>query len=270
MWATGAAKVGQGQLTPNNPNATATVVKYGTSANSLTMTANGTAETYNQIYNTSVAALGGASDLNYTSPVLHSAMISGLTPGQQYFYMVGDGQNFSKVYNFTAAKAAGQSYPQRIIALADWGLSANASDTLQHAIASASNSTYTPIVYYIADYCYADTWFPNGSQYITARGTNGGLEGVPSGTYQPVWDSWQRFIEPLVSHVPMLGSTGNHEIEAQSDPANTIFASVQARWKYPGAASGGTFFYYSSDQGPVHGIFLSPYVDYTPGSAQWE
>src|SRR5947209_7302515 len=56
----------------------------------------------------------------------------------------------------------------------------------------------------------ADTWFPNGTQYITARGTNGGLEGYISGTYQPVWDSWQRFIEPLVSHVPMLGNTGQH------------------------------------------------------------
>ena len=40
--------------------------------------------------------------------------------------------------------------------------------------------------------------------------------------------------------------------------------------QYPSAASNGTFFYYSANQGPVHGIFLSPYIDYTIGSAQWE
>lgn len=35
----------------------------------------------------------------------------------------------------------------------------------------------------------------------------------------------------LVLQVPMLASTGNHEIEAQSDGNNSVFKSVQARWK---------------------------------------
>ena len=60
-----------------------------------------------QIYNTTVTSLGGASDLNYTSPLLHTVEISGLTPGQQYFYTVGDGQNSSAVFNFTALQAPG-------------------------------------------------------------------------------------------------------------------------------------------------------------------
>jgi len=33
---------------------------------------------------------------------------------------------------------------------------------------------------------------------------NTGLEGLISGTYQPVWDAWQRFIQPLVSNVSLL------------------------------------------------------------------
>ena len=60
-----------------------------------------------QIYNTTVTSIGGATDLNYTSPLLHTVEITGLTPGQQYFYTVGDGQNASAVYNFTALQAAG-------------------------------------------------------------------------------------------------------------------------------------------------------------------
>lgn len=43
----------------------------------------------------------------------------------------------------------------------------------------------------------ADTWYTNGTVLVP----NTGLEGAISGTYQPVWDSWQRFIQPLVSNV---------------------------------------------------------------------
>lgn len=38
----------------------------------------------------------------------------------------------------------------------------------------------------------------------------------------------------------------------------------------PHAASGSpSYFFYSADVGPSHNIFLSNYVDYTEGSAQW-
>ena len=51
---------------------------------------------------------------------------------------------------------AGPNYPQRIIAMADWGMSANATSTLQHALVSASAPNVgPPVLYYIADYCYA-------------------------------------------------------------------------------------------------------------------
>ena len=50
--------------------------------------------------------------------------------------------------------------------------------------------------------CPADTWFTNGTVTVP----NTGFEGRVSGTYQPVWDAWQRFIEPLVSNVSLIGS----------------------------------------------------------------
>ena len=45
--------------------------------------------------------------------------------------------------------------------------------------------------------CLADTWYTNGTVSVP----NTGFEGRISGTYQPVWDAWQRFIQPLVSNV---------------------------------------------------------------------
>eukprot|EP00271_Cylindrocystis_brebissonii_P007911 TRINITY_DN2181_c1_g4_i1.p2 TRINITY_DN2181_c1_g4~~TRINITY_DN2181_c1_g4_i1.p2 ORF type:complete len:317 (+),score=52.57 TRINITY_DN2181_c1_g4_i1:237-1187(+) len=79
-------------------------------------------------------------------------------------------------------------------------------------------------------------------------------------------------IQPLVSKVPMLGTPGNHEIEQETTGNYAIFQSVQARWKYDnmGAASGGSWYYYSKNIGPVHSIFISPYSDYTPGSTMYQ
>ncbi|DBA94256.1 TPA: hypothetical protein ACH3X1_001874 [Trebouxia sp. C0004] len=267
MWATGQYQSGQGALTALNPNTTASTVMYGTSASSLTSMASGSSEIYNQIYNLTVPGNGGATSLNYTSPVLHTVVLTNLAPNTKYFYQVGDGTTFSSTFNFTSLAAPSATTPQRFLLIADWGLSQNSSVTLQHILQSAANTTTAPAVLYIADFCYADTWYTNGSVLVP----NAGLEGAISGTYQPVWDAWQRFIQPLVSSVPMLACTGNHEIEAQSDASDSMFKSVQARWKMPSNASNSpSYFFHSQAVGPAHVINLSPYVDYTPGSAQWQ
>lgn len=59
-------------------------------------------QVYSQIYNTTVSGNGGATALNYTSPVLHTVVLSGLNPDTKYFYQVGDGTTYSGTYNFTA------------------------------------------------------------------------------------------------------------------------------------------------------------------------
>jgi hypothetical protein len=64
---------------------------------------------YSQLYNTSVPATGGSTALNYTSPILHNAVISGLRPNITYFYQVGDGTTFSQTYNFTSVNPAGKN-----------------------------------------------------------------------------------------------------------------------------------------------------------------
>ncbi|CAK0783284.1 hypothetical protein CVIRNUC_006483 [Coccomyxa viridis] len=287
-WATGKYKTGQGHLEPNDAFSSPSICKYGKAIkgdwlNSFahlpnwiqTITANfnlfpkqiatGTAQTYSQIYNTSYAFWGGASTLNYTSPVLHTVVLPDLEPDTEYYFECGDGITFSPPLTFRSLKAAGADYPQRLLLIADWGLSYNSSTTLDHILNSAQQATSPPAVLYIADFSYADTWFPNG----TVTNPNTAYEGSPNGgTWQPVWDSWQRFVQPLVGKVPMIGSTGNHEEEQEAD--GTIFKAVQARWPTPHAASGSpSYFFYSADVGPSHNIFLSNYVDYTEGSAQW-
>lgn len=53
----------------------------------------------------------------------------------------------------------GATTPQRLLLVADWGLSQNSSVTLQHLLQSAANTTTAPAVLYIADFCYAGQFF---------------------------------------------------------------------------------------------------------------
>ena len=53
----------------------------------------------------------------------------------------------------------------------------------------------------VQDFCYADGWLANGTESGNLTASATGYEGKTSDTYQPVWDAWQRFIQPLVSEV---------------------------------------------------------------------
>ena len=64
-------------------------------------------------------------------------------------------------------------------------------------------------------------------------------------------------------------AAGNHEIEL--DSFNTRFASYHTRYPNAGAygVHGATQQYYSVEQGGVHIISVTPYVDHTVGSNQY-
>lgn len=63
---------------------------------------------------------------------------------------------------------------------------------------------------------YADTWYTNGS----VSKPNTGFEGTTSGTWQPVWDAFLRFVEPLVSrvshHYEVTEQSNHYEVTEQS------------------------------------------------------
>ncbi|VAI31579.1 unnamed protein product [Triticum turgidum subsp. durum] len=89
-------------------------------------------------------------------------------------------------------------------------------------------------------------------------------------SYQPRWDGWGRFMEPLASRVTMMVTEGNHEIEPQGHGGAVTFASYLARFAVPSEESGSnTKFFYSFNAGGIHFIMLGAYVDYNRTGAQY-
>lgn len=64
--------------------------------------------------------------------VLHTVVISDLEPNTEYYFEAGDGVTFSDPVTFKTLKAAGPDYPQRLLLIADWGLSYNCEPLHHH------------------------------------------------------------------------------------------------------------------------------------------
>ncbi|CAL5230081.1 g13538 [Coccomyxa viridis] len=279
MWATGTGKFGRGYLTPNNPFSVPSIVKYGYSADNLNFTQTGAAEIYDQIYLDALAAKAGFPFVatNYTSPILHNVNLNQLKPQTTYYYQVGDGTTFSTTYNFTTFVdvSKGAVYPQRLLLVADWGMAQNSTTTLYHLLDSLRESPSGTALLNFGDLSYADDQSPDGTYGQTgvyptsAVWQYTGNEGTTSKTFQPVWDAWLRLIQPLIAQVPMLTGIGNHDVE-QQHILSKFLVSYQARFKNAQRSSNSNSFqFYSVNVGPTHNIFLSSYIDYTTGSAQY-
>ena len=99
-----------------------------------------------------------------------------------------------------------------MILVADWGITANSTATRDHAIASAQAAGVgvAPAGIFVGDFSYADAWWSNGTVIPTLPTI--GFEGPLSTSYQPVWDLFQRLVEPLVSHIPFMTTVGMESI----------------------------------------------------------
>ncbi|XP_039015847.1 purple acid phosphatase 23-like isoform X3 [Hibiscus syriacus] len=249
-WVTGDAQIGP-NVTTLDPTSVASEVLYGKESGKYTSKRRGNATVYSQFY-----PFEGL--LNYTSPIIHHVKIDGLEPGTKYYYKCGDSSlpAMSEEHVFeTLPSPARNSYPPRIAVIGDLGLTRNSSTTIDHLTKNDPS-----LILMLGDLAYAD-------QYLTTGG-----KGVPCfscafpdapirETYQPRWDGWGRFMEPLISRVPMMVIEGNHEIEPQV--AGITFKSYMARFAVPAEESGSNSnFYYSFDAGGVHFVMLGAYVDY--------
>jgi hypothetical protein len=107
-----------------------------------------------------------------------------------------------------------------------------------------------------------DNYLPTGRE-----GTLKGLKYLLS--YQPRWDMYARMLQPLAAHVPIMTSTGNHEVEFQPD--GTVFAAYTSRYPVPQGGPDAPLSvklnrFSSADPSPAHGLYYSWDV---PGTAHF-
>lgn len=255
-WVTGNAQIGA-NVTALDPTTVASEVWYGEESGKYGFKQRGNSTVYSQLY--PFAGL-----LNYTSGIIHHVRLEGLQPGKRYYYKCGDSSlsAMSKEHSFKTLPSPGNNFPRRIAVVGDLGLTRNSTSTIDHL---ASNDP--SLILMVGDLTYAN-------QYLTTGG-----KGVPCyscafpdapirETYQPRWDGWGRFMEPLTSKIPMMVIEGNHEIEPQI--GGMTFQSYLTRFAVPSQESNSSSnFYYSFNAGGVHFIMLGAYVDYNQTGAQY-
>lgn len=251
--------------------APSSTVWFGTSSGHYTAQASSDATTsYQQTYNFTNAN----PNFNYSSPLFHHVALQGLTPDTPYFYKCGDsGAGVSQEFNFTSPPAIG-TYPFVLGVVSDTGLTPNTTVTIQHLV-DAKPQVWT----LIGDFSYADDLQTNGSSFVS----NGSFAHVPfpTGTYQPWWDMWFRYMQTaIMSSIPLLPQHGNHELEPQYSSNYGVgldgghqFQSYVARnpvATLAGASGSDRPLWYSVDVGPAHMVYLSNYAEFEVGSDQYE
>ncbi|KAJ0034455.1 hypothetical protein Pint_25429 [Pistacia integerrima] len=253
-WITGEFQIGY-DIQPLDPEWVQSIVQFRVLRSQVTYQAKGYSLVYSQIY--------PYDDLQkYTSGIIHhvlltvnfrlqSSFATGLEPNTLYEYECGD-PSISAMsdshYFRTMPVSNASSYPSRIAVVGGLGLTYNTTTTVSHLL-----SNHPALLLLIGDLSYADLYFTNG--------TNSFLQNPFRETYQPRWDYWGRFMQPLVSNVPTMVIEGEHEIEQQAD--NYAFVAYSYRFAFPYKEGGSSSsLYYSFNSGGIHFVMLGAFVNY--------
>ncbi|XP_057498051.1 purple acid phosphatase 15-like isoform X2 [Actinidia eriantha] len=256
-WITGEFQIGD-NIKPFNPESVASVVHYGRLKSGLTHQAIGHSLVYSQLY-----PFEGLQ--NYTSGIIHHVRLTGLQPNTVYYYQCGDPSipAMSDVFYFKTMPVSGpMSYPKRIAIVGDLGLTYNTTSTVSHL-----TSNQPDLVLLVGDVTYANLYLTNGtgSDCYSCSFSQTPIHE----TYQPRWDYWGRFMQPLLSKVPIMVVEGNHEIEEQA--GNLTFAAYSSRFAFPSEESqSSSTFYYSFNVGGIHFIMLGGYIAYNKSADQYK
>ncbi|KAJ9154009.1 hypothetical protein P3X46_027390 [Hevea brasiliensis] len=256
-WVTGDFQIGD-DITPLDPESVSSVVQYGISGSPMSYQAIGYSLVYNQLY-----TFEGAQ--NYTSGIIHHVRLTGLEPGTLYQYQCGDPSipATSDIFYFrTMPVSSPTDYPGRIAMVGDLGLTYNTSTTFSHLL-----SNHPDLLVLVGGVSYADMYLTNGT------GSDCYSCSFPQTSihesYQPRWDCWGRFMQPLLANVPTMMVGGKHEIEEQAE--DEIFVAYSSRFAFPSDESGSfSTLYYSFNAGGIHFVMLSPYIYYVRSSDQYE
>ncbi|KAJ4728474.1 Purple acid phosphatase [Melia azedarach] len=256
-WITGEFQIGD-NVKPLDPKIVSSFVRYGRSRTSLNHEATGYSLVYNQLY-----PFEGLQ--NYTSGIIHHVRLTGLQPSTKYYYQCGDPSipAMSSIYYFrTMPVSSPRNYPKRIAIVGDLGLTYNTTSTISHLISNKPD-----LVLLVGDVTYANLYLTNGtgSDCYSCSFSQTPIHE----TYQPRWDYWGRYMQSLVSKIPMMVVEGNHEIEQQA--GNQTFAAYSSRFAFPSEESGSSSsFYYSFNAGGIHFIMLGAYISYDKSSEQYK
>ncbi|KAI9914371.1 hypothetical protein PsorP6_008374 [Peronosclerospora sorghi] len=185
---------------------------------------------------------------SYMSPWFHHVTISGdeLIPEMTYFYQCGDRiGGWSAVYSFKTVVSTGSETPQTFGIIGDLGQTVYSEQTIRHL--ASYRSKLSAIV------CAGDLSYADGEQHR--------------------WDRWGKLVEPLIARTPLMISLGNHELERPCQSNVSDVVAYQTRFRMPYERSNhfqrGNL-YYGFRVGLVHFIVLTPYVDSTQTSPQYE
>ncbi|KAM1692212.1 hypothetical protein ACFX2K_031854 [Malus domestica] len=256
-WITGEFQIGD-NIKPLDPNNVSSIVTYGRYGFPMDNQSTGYSLIYNQLY-----PFEGLQ--NYTSGIIHHVRLTGLRPNTLYQYQCGDPSiaDMSKVSYFKTMPASGpKSYPRKIAVVGDLGLTYNTTSTVDHLLANGPD-----LMLLVGDVTYANLYLTNGtgSDCYSCSFSQTPIHE----TYQPRWDYWGRFMQPLVSKVPMMVVEGNHEIEEQA--GNRTFASYSSRFAFPSNESGSSStLFYSFNAGGIHFIMLGAYTAYHKSDDQYK
>ncbi|KAG8372773.1 hypothetical protein BUALT_Bualt12G0101700 [Buddleja alternifolia] len=245
-------------VTAVDPSSVASEAWYGKQSGKYDAKSSGVSVIYNQLY-----PFEGL--WNYTSPIIHHVRIHGLEPETTYYYKCGDSSlsAMSEELVFETLPLPGsRKYPSRIAVVGDLGLTSNSTTTIDHLITNDPS-----MILMVGDMCYANQYLTTGGKGASCYSCE--FPDAPiRETYQPRWDGWGRFMQPLTSRVPMMVIEGNHEIEPQV--GSNTFISYKTRFSVPSKESGSNSnLYYSFDAGGIHFIMLGAYVDYNQTGAQY-
>lgn len=268
----GAAGTVSMRVSWNTLNAAKPILRFGSSRDSRTDYAATTSSfTEDNMCDTP------AKDLGWISPgSLHTAVVSGLTPGATYYYSVedegGPESSRSAIYTVTAPPLPGSKQDLKIIAFGDMG-NTNEDGSLQHSwdysnhgeensinttrrIESEVNGTdYTlplSLVLHIGDISYAVG-------------------------YMAEWDNFLAQVQPVASVVPWMTAIGNHEMGGPdtfyngSDSGGECGLPYAARFIMPAPADNGKADapWYGFVHGQVHIIVMSTEHDFNKGTDQY-
>ncbi|KAK0606663.1 hypothetical protein LWI29_002322 [Acer saccharum] len=256
-WITGEFQIGD-HIKPLDPKTVGSIVRYGKLKYSLTHRATGYSLIYDQLY-----PFQGLQ--NYTSGIIHHVRLKGLEPNTLYYYECGDPSiaAMSETYHFRTMPVSNpKSYPSRISIVGDLGLTYNTTSTVSHMITNNPD-----LVLLVGDVCYANLYLTNGTgaDCYSCSFSNSPIHE----TYQPRWDYWGRYMQPLLSKVPIMVVEGNHELEAQAQ--NQTFVAYSSRFAFPSIESKSpSTFYYSFNAGGIHIIMLGAYTSYDKSGDQYK